>query len=71
MSNMLTVREAKLRSSLPELQLKGPDGAARSEALVHLDVAIPELRDMKMRPFHEHTLPRANISLAASSGRCG
>ncbi len=41
---------------LAELLLKEPDGAARSEALEHLDVAIPELVDMNMQPGLERAL---------------
>jgi DNA-binding CsgD family transcriptional regulator len=41
---------------LAELLLNEADDAARSEALEHLDVAIPELRDMKMQPGLEHAL---------------
>jgi hypothetical protein len=38
------------RLRLAELLLKEADDAARPEALEHLDLAIPELRDMKMQP---------------------
>jgi DNA-binding NarL/FixJ family response regulator len=34
--------------SLAELLLKEPNGAARSDALDHLDIAIPELQEMMM-----------------------
>jgi DNA-binding NarL/FixJ family response regulator len=36
--------------SLAELLLEGADDAVRREALEHLDLAIPELQDMKMQP---------------------
>ncbi len=36
--------------SLAELLLEETDGAARSEAREHLDIAIPELREMHMQP---------------------
>jgi DNA-binding CsgD family transcriptional regulator len=35
---------------LAELLLEGTDDAERSEAVEHLDLAIPELREMKMQP---------------------
>jgi DNA-binding CsgD family transcriptional regulator len=41
---------------LAELLLKEADDAARPEALEHLDVAIPELRDMKMQPALERAV---------------
>ena len=41
---------------LAELLLEEADDTARSEALAHLDVAIPELRDMKMQPALERAL---------------
>jgi DNA-binding NarL/FixJ family response regulator len=42
--------------SLAELLLQEAEGAARSEALAHLDLAIPELQDMKMQPALERAL---------------
>jgi DNA-binding CsgD family transcriptional regulator len=42
--------------SQAELLLQEAEDAARSEALEHLDIAIPELRDMKMRPALERAL---------------
>ena len=39
--------------SLAELLLEETDDAARSEAREHLDIAIPELRDMHMQPALE------------------
>jgi DNA-binding CsgD family transcriptional regulator len=42
--------------SLAELLLQEGHETARSEALEHLDIAIPELRDMKMRPALERAL---------------
>jgi DNA-binding CsgD family transcriptional regulator len=41
---------------LAELLLEDVDDTARSEALEHLDLAIPELRDMKMQPSLDHAL---------------
>jgi DNA-binding CsgD family transcriptional regulator len=41
---------------LAELLLNEADDAARPEALEHLDLAIPELRDMKMQPGLERAL---------------
>jgi DNA-binding NarL/FixJ family response regulator len=41
---------------LAETLLQETDDAARSEALAHLDTAIPELRDMKMQPALERAL---------------
>ncbi len=38
---------------LAELLLEESDDAARSEALEHLDISIPELRDMHMQPALE------------------
>jgi DNA-binding CsgD family transcriptional regulator len=49
---------------LAELLLKEPDGTARLEALEHLDVAIPELAQMKMQPGLERALA-VRESLAA------
>jgi tetratricopeptide (TPR) repeat protein len=34
----------------------------RAEAMAHLEAAIPELRDMKMKPFLEKALKLKNIS---------
>jgi DNA-binding NarL/FixJ family response regulator len=49
---------------LAELLLKEADDAARPEALEHLDLAIPELRDMKMQPALERALAlRENVAL--------
>jgi DNA-binding CsgD family transcriptional regulator len=42
--------------SLAELLLLDGDEIARSEALEHLEIAIPELRDMKMQPALERAL---------------
>ena len=48
---------------LAELLLKEPDAAALSESLEHLNIAIPELRDMKMQPGLERALAlRANAA---------
>jgi DNA-binding NarL/FixJ family response regulator len=47
---------ALTRVSLAELLLQEGDEAARSEALKHLDIAIPELQDMKMQPARERAL---------------
>jgi DNA-binding NarL/FixJ family response regulator len=41
---------------LAELLSGDEDIAARSEALKHLDIAIPDLRDMKMQPGLERAL---------------
>jgi DNA-binding CsgD family transcriptional regulator len=41
---------------LAELLLEEADDVARTEALAHLDTAIPELRDMKMQPALERAL---------------
>jgi DNA-binding CsgD family transcriptional regulator len=41
---------------LAALLLNEADNAARPEALEHLDLAIPELRDMKMQPALERAL---------------
>jgi DNA-binding NarL/FixJ family response regulator len=38
------------------LLLEKADDVARSEALAHLNIAIPELRDMKMQPALERAL---------------
>jgi DNA-binding CsgD family transcriptional regulator len=42
--------------SLAELLLQESNDAARSEALEHLDIAIPELQDMNMQPALERAL---------------
>ena len=41
---------------LAELLVEGGDDHAQSEALEHLDVAIPELQDMHMKPGLERGL---------------
>jgi hypothetical protein len=41
---------------LAQLLLKEADDEVRPQALEHLDVAIPELRDMKMQPAFECAL---------------
>jgi DNA-binding CsgD family transcriptional regulator len=41
---------------LAELLLEEADDSTRSDALAHLDTAIPELRDMKMQPALERAL---------------
>jgi DNA-binding CsgD family transcriptional regulator len=41
---------------LAELLIEEPDDAVRPEALDHLDIAIPELQDMKMQPTLERAL---------------
>jgi ATP/maltotriose-dependent transcriptional regulator MalT len=41
---------------LAELLLEEADDAARPEALEHLDLAVPELQDMKMEPALERAL---------------
>jgi DNA-binding CsgD family transcriptional regulator len=66
---------------LAELLLEGADDIARSEALTHLDTAIPELRDMKMRlglerglfllEQFEHPAPAAAPEPAASHALTG
>jgi DNA-binding NarL/FixJ family response regulator len=47
---------ALTRVSLAELLLHEGDDAARLDALEHLDIAIPELRDMNMQPALERAL---------------
>jgi DNA-binding CsgD family transcriptional regulator len=48
---------------LAELLLKDADNLVRREALEHLDLAIPELRDMKMQPGLERALAlRENVA---------
>jgi DNA-binding CsgD family transcriptional regulator len=44
------------------------DDAARSEALDHLDIAIPELGDMHMRPWLERALALRDDHRASSQG---
>jgi DNA-binding CsgD family transcriptional regulator len=44
------------RLRLAELLLEEADDGGRLEALKHLDIAIPELRDMHMRPWLERAL---------------
>jgi DNA-binding CsgD family transcriptional regulator len=53
--------------SLAELLLQEPDDATRSEALEHLDLAIPELQDMTMQPALERALALKNQAAAAKS----
>jgi ATP/maltotriose-dependent transcriptional regulator MalT len=49
--------------SVAELLVKEADDAARSDALEHLELAIPELRDMKMQPGLERALAlRENVA---------
>ena len=47
---------AATRVSLAEVLLHEADVAARSEALEHINIAIPELRGMKMQPALERAL---------------
>jgi hypothetical protein len=56
---------------LAELPFEEADEAARLEALAHLDLAIPELRDMNMRPalerarvLHESLVPTGGLAPA-------
>jgi DNA-binding CsgD family transcriptional regulator len=65
---------ALTRLRLAELLLKEADDAPRSEALEHLDLAIPELREMKMQPaleralaLHETLAPAATVAGARES----
>jgi DNA-binding CsgD family transcriptional regulator len=54
--------------SLAELLLRGKENeTARSDALEHLDTAIPELRDMKMQPALERAVALKAELLAATS----
>jgi ATP/maltotriose-dependent transcriptional regulator MalT len=54
---------------LAELLLEETDNVARLEALEHLDIAIPELRDMKMQPAFERALAlRDTLAPAAAPG---
>jgi DNA-binding CsgD family transcriptional regulator len=49
--------------SLAELLVQEPDDAARSDALDHLEIAIPELQNMKMQPALERALAlRENVA---------
>jgi DNA-binding CsgD family transcriptional regulator len=60
---------ALTHASLAELLLHEPNDASRSDALEHLDLAIPELRDMKMGPDLERALAlKHNFEAAASGG---
>jgi DNA-binding CsgD family transcriptional regulator len=53
--------------NIAELLIQETDDAARSEALEHLEVAIPELRDMKMQPGLERALVlKGKLEAAAS-----
>jgi DNA-binding NarL/FixJ family response regulator len=53
--------------SLAELLLEETKDAAQSEALEHLDLAIPELQDMKMQPALERALAlRETLAPAAT-----
>jgi DNA-binding CsgD family transcriptional regulator len=53
--------------SMAELLLTESDNAARSEALDHLNTAIPELRDMDMRPGLDRALAlRENVAPSAA-----
>jgi DNA-binding CsgD family transcriptional regulator len=57
---------------LAGMQFEETDKGARSEALAHLDIAIPELRDMKMQPALERALALSNTYQASAmhlSGR--
>jgi DNA-binding CsgD family transcriptional regulator len=51
---------------LAELLLEEADDIARSEALAHLDAAIPELREMHMRPALERALAASDTYRAPS-----
>jgi ATP/maltotriose-dependent transcriptional regulator MalT len=53
--------------SLAELLSGQPNDAARSDLLEHLDIAIPELRDMKMQPALERALALKDKFEAAAS----
>jgi ATP/maltotriose-dependent transcriptional regulator MalT len=52
--------------SLAELLLQETDGTARSDALEHLEIAIPELQDMKMQPALERALALKDKFVAAA-----
>jgi DNA-binding CsgD family transcriptional regulator len=65
---------ALTRVSLAELLLQEGDETPRSDALEHLDLAIPELRDMKMQPALDRALAlkgkfEASASAAQLPGR--
>jgi DNA-binding CsgD family transcriptional regulator len=58
---------------LVELLLEGEDDTVRAEGQEHLDIAIPELRDMKMQPALEQALSllgqvERRTAVAASDG---
>jgi DNA-binding CsgD family transcriptional regulator len=54
--------------SLAELLLQDGDNAEKSDALEHLDLAIPELQDMKMQPGLGHALAlRETVAPLAAS----
>jgi DNA-binding CsgD family transcriptional regulator len=54
--------------SLAELLLQDDAEVARSEALEHLDIAIPELRDMNMQPGLQRALVlRENVAPPAAT----
>jgi DNA-binding CsgD family transcriptional regulator len=52
---------------LAEMLFEETDRAARSEALMHLDTATPELRDMKMRPALQRALALKDTYQAAGA----
>jgi DNA-binding CsgD family transcriptional regulator len=54
--------------SLAELLVEEPDGSGRAEALTHLNIAVPELRDMKMQPALERALALTD-KLASSTAQ--
>jgi DNA-binding CsgD family transcriptional regulator len=56
---------------LAELLFKEADDAARREALEHLDLAIPELRDMKMQPALEQALAVRDSNAPAMARAAG
>jgi DNA-binding NarL/FixJ family response regulator len=57
---------ALTHASLAELLLQESNAAARSEALEHLHIAIPELQFMKMQPVLERALAlKAKVEAAA------
>jgi DNA-binding NarL/FixJ family response regulator len=62
---------ALTHASLAELLLQEPDDSARTEALEHLNIAIPELGDMKMRPALERALALKDEFEAAAAQRSG
>jgi DNA-binding CsgD family transcriptional regulator len=54
---------------LAELLLKEADDGERSDALAHLDIAIPELKDMKMQPALDRAVAlKDKCEAAATSG---